>query len=272
MNEINIKGPEREEMVSVWGGEIDMQVKIAGNGPAVVYLHPAGPLYWDQFLDNLAENHTVYAPLLPGTTPGDPYAIHKVDTYEELILIYEETIRKLKPDNPVIIGQSMGGMIAADLAAAYPSMFSRLVAFAPAGMWREDAPVAISDLYRASPEELPGYLFKDPSIPAAQAMMALPEDPQHIPAAVAYFTWALGCSGKFLWPIPEHGLKKRLHRITTPTLILWGQDDKVMPKTYSEDFAMGINDCKVVEIEDCGHVLQIEKLNKTISEVNNFIN
>ena len=266
-----VKDYEDQKKINVWNGELDVQVRIAGSGPAVIYLHPAGPLYWDEFLDRLAENHTVYAPLLPGTTPGDPYAIYKVDSYEELILIYEEVIRKLDLERSVLIGQSMGGMIAGDLAAAYPSMFSRLIMFAPTGLWREEAPVAISDLYRASPDELPGYLFHDPGSPAARAMMALPEDHEQIPGAVAYFTWALGCSAKFLWPIPERGLKRRLHRISVPTLILWGQQDRVVPVNYAKDFKAGIDDCKVVVFDDCGHVVQVDKLHETITEVMGFI-
>lgn len=271
MTDVIIKGPNREEKISVWGGEIELLVKVAGSGPAIVYLHPAGPLVWDQFLDRLAENHTVYAPLLPGTTPGDPYAIYKVNNYEELILIYEEAIRKLNLDSPVVIGQSMGGMIACDLAAAYPSMFKRVVALAPAGMWREEYPVAIADLYRASPEELPAMLFNDPNSPGARTMMALPSDPEDIPGAIAYFVWGLGCSSKFIWPIPERGLKRRLHRIKAPSLILWGEQDKVMPAAYIEDFANGIKDCRTSVFENCGHVLQVDRLEETVSAVCDFI-
>ncbi len=268
---ISIKGPSRDEMISLWNDEINMRVRIAGKGPALLYLHPAGGLFWDQFLDQMAAHYTVYAPELPGTTPGDPYIIHKVDTYTDLLLMYEEVIRKLDLDRPVVIGQSMGGMIALDLAATYPALFHRVVALAPTGLWREDAPVGIAELYTTPPEQVPAFLFNDPSIPAAQAMFSLPEDAEMIPAHVAQSVWNLGCAGKFLWPIPDHGLAGRLHRISAPTLVAWGEKDRLLPPVYAQEFADRIPDCTVGLLNDCGHILQMEKLEEAVELVQGFL-
>lgn len=268
---ITIRGPARDEIISAWNGQIDVRVRIAGSGPALVFFHPASGLYWDQFLDRLAEDFTVYAPELPGTTPGDPYAIHKVDTYRDLLLIYEEVIRTLGLVNAPAVGLSMGGMVACDLAACYPSLFSHLVALAPSGLWRDDAPVAIADVYVAPPEKLPGFLFKDPSIPAAQAMLALPEDPAAIPAHVAQMVWCLGCAGKFMWPFPEHGLRQRLHRVDVPTLILWGKDDALIPSLYAREFGDAIAGSEVRIYPDCGHLLQMEQLEQSLADVKGFL-
>ena len=270
-NDTEIKVPEKDEIVSAWNGEIDIRVRIAGSGPAVVYFHPAAGLYWDDFLTDMARDYTIYAPELPGTTPGDPYAIHKVATYTDLLLIYEEVLRKLDLHGAVAIGQSMGGMIASDLASYYPDLFSRLICLAPCGLWREDAPVGIADLYAAAPEDIPACLFQNPSLPAAQAMFALPEDAAEVPKHVAQSVWSLGCAGKFLWPFPDHGLRSRLHRISTPTLILWGRDDKVVSSVYTEDFASGIDNCEVRIYENCGHIPQMEKLDETLADVRSFI-
>ena len=270
-NNTTLKGPEQDETVSVWNGEIDMRVRIAGSGPALVYFHPAAGLYWDEFLDKLAEDYTVYAPELPGTTPGDPYAIHKVGNYNDLLLMYEELLRKLDLGGAIAVGQSMGGMIACDLAAYFPTLFSRLVGLAPCGLWRDDAPLGLADLYAAAPEALPGYVFKDPSIPAAQAMFALPENPEDIPMHVAQSVWNLGCAGKFLWPFPDTGMRSRLHRISIPTLIVWGRDDRVVPAVYAEDFASGIENCEARIYENCGHILQMEKIDDAVADVKGFI-
>ena len=267
----SINGPERAETVTVWNGEINMRVCIAGTGPALVYFHPATGLYWDEFLDQLAQDYTVYAPELPGTTPGDPYAIHKVQTYVDLLLMYEELLGKLGLSGAVAVGQSMGGMIALDLASYFPALFSRLVALAPCGLWRDDAPPGLADLYAASPESIPGYLFHDPSMASAQRMFAIPEDPADVPMHVAQGVWALGCAGKFLWPFPDFGLRGRLHRIAAPTMILWGRDDRIVSSVYGEDFASGIRNCEVHVYEECGHILQIEKLDEAVSDVKDFI-
>lgn len=264
-------GPERDEIVSVWNDRIKMRVRIAGKGPALVYFHPAAGLYWDAFLDALAQDYTVYAPELPGTTPGDPYAIYKVDEYSDLILIYEEALRKLGLKGAVAVGQSMGGMIACDLAAVFPDLFDKLVCLAPSGLWRDDAPPAVAELYASSPEKIPGYVFHDPSIPAAQAMFSLPENLEEIPAAIAQNVWSLGCAGKFMWPFPEHGLRGRLYRITAPTLVLWGKQDRLMPAVMADDFKAGISNCQVRLYHECGHILQMEKLDQALADVRAFI-
>lgn len=270
-NTTTTKGPSRDESVALWNGEINMRVRIAGSGPPLVYFHPAGGLYWDEFLDQMAQHFTVYAPELPGTTPGDPYIIHKVDSYTDLLLMFEEAIRKLGIEDAVVVGQSMGGMIALDLAATFTTLFTRVVALAPTGLWREDAPVGIADLYTMPPEQVPAFLFHDPSIPAAQAMFALPEDPEQIPAHVAQNVWNLGCAGKFLWPIPDHGLDKRLHRIAAPTLVMWGEQDRLLSAVYAEEFATRISGCSISTLANCGHILQMEKPDETVEQVRGFL-
>lgn len=264
-------GPERDEIVSVWNDQIKLRVRIAGKGPALVYFHPAAGLHWDAFLDGLARDYTVYAPELPGTTPGDPYAIYRIDEYSDLVLLYEEALRKLGLKGAVAVGQSMGGMIACDLAATFPDLFSKLVCLAPVGLWRDDAPVAIAELYSSSPDRIPGFVFNDPSNPAAQAMFALPDDPAQIPGAVAQSVWTLGCAGKFLWPFPEHGLRGRLHRIAAPTLVLWGRQDRLVPAVLADDFKAGIAGCEVRLYDHCGHILQIEQLDRALADVRAFL-
>lgn len=267
----SIRGPERDEIVSVWNDQIKMRVRIAGTGPALVYFHPAAGLYWDEYLDGLAQDHTVYAPELPGSTPGDPYAIYKVDEYSDLVLIYEEALRKLGLKGAIAVGQSMGGMIACDLAAVFPDLFSKLVCLAPSGLWRDDAPPAIAQLYTSAPEKIPGFVFHDPSIPSAQAMFSLPANPEEIPAAVAQNVWTLGCAAKFMWPFPEHGLRGRLHRITAPTLVLWGKNDRLMPVVLAEEFSTEIGNCQVRLYDSCGHILQMEKLDQALADTRAFV-
>ncbi len=264
-------GPDREETVKVWDQQIDLRVKVAGSGPPLVYFHPAAGLYWDGFLDRLSAHYTVYAPEMPGTSPGDPYAIHKVETYWDLLLLYQEGLAKLGIETPVAVGQSMGGMVACDLAAHYPELFSHLVCLDPVGLWRDDLPIMTADLYSAPPEKVPGLLFKDPSRPEAQRMFALPEAPEQIPAHVAQAVWTLGCTAKFLWPFPEQGLGKRLHRIKVPCLVIWGRQDALVPVDYAEEFAKGIAGARVEIVEDCGHIPQVEQLETTYGLVRDFL-
>jgi pimeloyl-ACP methyl ester carboxylesterase len=259
-----------ERTVEVWKGRIKLRVRVGGNGPPLVYFHPAAGLLWDPFLTRMAEHYTVYAPEFPGTSAGDPYAIHQVEDLWDAVLIYEETLRTLGLQQAVAIGQSFGGMLAAEIAASFPSTFSKLVVIDPIGLWRADAPVA--NWIAAPPSALPAMLFRDPAGRAAQAMLAMPDDPDARIAAQVALVWAFGCTGKFCWPIPDRGFRKRLHRITVPTLIVWGQDDKLAPVAYAEEFHKLITGSQVALIADCGHIPQVEQMEQTFETVTQFLN
>ena len=70
------------------------------------------------------------------------------------------------------------------------------------------------------------------------ALLAPPDlDSEAGQTAVIQSTWSLACTGKFIWPIPDRGLRKRLHRITAPTLIVWGHQDRLVKTVYADEFA-----------------------------------
>ncbi|SOY77568.1 Hydrolase or acyltransferase (Alpha/beta hydrolase superfamily)-like protein [Cupriavidus taiwanensis] len=263
-------GPDiNERTLAVWDGRIKMRVKVAGSGQPLVYLHPSAGLGWDPFLSWLAEHFTVYAPEFPGTSVGDPYAIHSVQSLSDVVLVYEELIRSLGLEKPILVGQSFGGMLAAELASAFPALASQVVLLDPIGLWREDLPVG--DWISIRPEELPPLLFHDPASPAAQSMLALPDDPNIAAAAIAARVWAFGCTGKFAWPIPDRGLNMRLHRLTAPVLLVWGREDKLAPVGYVDVWREHLQDARAVVVENCGHIPQVEKLEETVAAVSDFL-
>ena len=261
----------RDEVVDVCDGRLHLHVKVAGEGPPVVFFHPLPGLEWQPFLHRLAEQHTVYAPEHPGTSPGDPQAIREVHTFWELLLAYEEALRALGLERPAAVGMSYGGMVAADLAASFPAALSRLVLLSPIGLWRDDAPIRLAEMITGPPEEIPKYLFKHPDSEAAQALMALPEDPDQIPTAIAQGAWNIGCTTKFAWPIADHGLGRRLHRISVPTLVLWGRDDALVPVVYAEEFAKRIEGSRVEVLEDCGHAMHGDQPEQTVKLLSEFL-
>lgn len=123
-------------------------------------LHSAGGMMWDPFLEQLAAHYTIHAPLVAGTVPGKPDAIRQVADLWDLVLVYEETITALDLHSPPVIGQSFGGMLACELAAHCPTLFSRLVVLDPIGLWLDDHPVA--NWVAKAPDELPALLFHSP--------------------------------------------------------------------------------------------------------------
>jgi pimeloyl-ACP methyl ester carboxylesterase len=258
----------RDETVEVGGGRIRLHVKVAGEGPPLLYFHPLSGLAWQPFLDRLAERHTVYAPEHPGTSAGDVEAIREVHTFWELLLLYEEATRALGLQRPAAVGQSFGGMVAADLAATFPALFARLALLAPLGLWRDDAPIPLMQMVAGPPEDVPRYLFAHPE---AQTAQGLPDDPEQIPAAIAQSAWNIGCTTKFAWPIADHGLGRRLHRIGIPTLIVWGRDDALVPVAYATEFGDLIVGSRVEVIDDCGHEVQADQPARSWDAVSTFL-
>ncbi|MEU4377222.1 alpha/beta fold hydrolase [Pseudonocardia alni] len=255
--------------VQLRGGSLPVHVQVAGSGPALVYLHPAGGLAWDGFLHKLADRYTVYAPELPGSSPENPEALDAVAELPDLVEVYVELLKELDLDRPAIVGQSFGGMLAAEIGAHSPDLVTQLVLLAPLGLWRDDAPVA--DLWNTPFEQLPALLFHDPAGPAATAFFTFPEDPALREQALAGVGQALKSSGKFVAPKPEKGLSGRLHRITAPTLVVWGREDALNPAVYAEGFRSGIPGSTVEVIPGSGHIVQVEKEAATLAVVSAFL-
>jgi pimeloyl-ACP methyl ester carboxylesterase len=244
--------------VTVWQGKVPLAVHVQGDGPAVVFFHGPWGLTWGPFLDALARTFTVYAPEHPGTTPGEPDTIHQVDSLWDLVLCYDEMLEQLRLPEAMAVGHSFGAMMACEVAAARPARIRRLALIDPIGFWRDDAPVV--NWMLLAPAEIPAHVFRDAEGPAAQALFAVPDDPEQGALARTRITWAMGCTGKFIWPIPDKGLKKRIHRIAqTPALLVWGQDDRLVPRVYADEFARRLSRTRVEVVKGAGHAPHLEQ-------------
>ena len=160
-------------------------------------------------------------------------------------------------------------MVACEVAAHRRTAISRLVLLDPIGLWRDDAPVA--QYMTMTPDELPGVLFHDPAGPAAQAALAMPDSADELAVAMADAVWAMGATGKFVWPIPDKGLARRLHRVTAPALVVWGEHDRLVSPVYAEEFAARLADARVEIVPDAGHVPQVERLDVVAPLVLDFL-
>jgi pimeloyl-ACP methyl ester carboxylesterase len=259
-----------EQPTTVWGGRVATSVQVGGQGPPLVYLHGESGLFWDAFLDALAADHTVYAIEHPGTSNLDREAVRAVDDLWDLVLCYDEILDDLGLDQAVVVGHSFGGMVAAELAACLRHRVSRLVLISPLGLWRDDAPV--TNWMILPPDELVEHSFADPSGPAAGAMREILQQlVQTDPEAAVNAMWSVACTGKFVWPIPDRGLRKRLHRITAPTLVVWGGSDRIISSSYARDFGDAIAGARVEVIADGGHLLQLERPQELVAAVRGFL-
>jgi pimeloyl-ACP methyl ester carboxylesterase len=255
--------------VSVWQDQIRMRVLSRGRGPALVFFHGPFGLAWDPFLDELARNFTVYAPEHPGTSPGRPDDIYHLDGVWDLVLCYDELLDRLGLSRAAFVGHSFGAMVACEVAAAHPGRVSRLVLIDALGLWRDD--VAIPNWMLMPHGELAAHVFPDADGEAARRMLEVPEDPEARIMARVGLQWAMGATGKFLWPIPDKGLKKRIHRVQAPTLLVWGKEDRIVPPAYAEEFARRISGARVEMVDQAGHAPHLEQPDTVARLVHDFL-
>jgi pimeloyl-ACP methyl ester carboxylesterase len=187
----------------------------------------------------------------------------------DLALYYTELLDALGLDEPYVVGHSLGGMIGAEVAAIAPDRVDKLVLMAPVGLWLDDHPVL--DFFAATPEELAAAIFHDPSSAEARAMLALPSESDAQLEAVLERTKNLSAAGKFLWPIPDRGLKKRLHRIVAPTLLVWGASDRLVPPIYGEAFLTAIDKAQLTVLRGASHMVPFEKPDEVVEVITEFL-
>jgi pimeloyl-ACP methyl ester carboxylesterase len=255
--------------IRLWQDKIATEVEITGNGPPLVFLHGPWGLRDHDCLDRLAADHLSYAPRHPGTSPGDSDAIHQLDDWLDLVVLYGELLDCLGLDAVSLVGHSFGGMVACEIAAAMPRRVKKLVLIDPLGLWRDDLPV--KNWMILPEEQRRAALFADPAGPAAERFFAAPADSAARVEAQADFVWAQACTGKFVWPIPDKGLKKRIHRISAPSLIIWGKADAVIAPAYAHDFARRITGARLALIDDAGHLPHLERPDEVVPLVRDFL-
>jgi pimeloyl-ACP methyl ester carboxylesterase len=228
-----------------------------GTGEPLLYLHGAGGMTaQDPLLNTLAERWHVYAPFLPGY--GETSECASLRDMLDFTLHTADVARTLDLHDPLLVGHSMGGMIAAEMAAIAPNDFSRLALIAPAGLWLDDHP--IPDAFSLLPFEMPAYLFHDPAAGAKLMTAGLNmDDPEFLKTYLIRNARQMGMAGKILFPVPERGLADRLYRVRARTVIVWGQSDQLIPPVYGPAFARAISGSTLVEIPEAGHMVIVEK-------------
>ncbi|NQV61199.1 MAG: alpha/beta hydrolase [Alphaproteobacteria bacterium] len=242
----------------------------AGQGDAVVFLHGAGGLMPDdRFFQALAAKFHVYAPLLPGY--GNSQGEDGLHDMLDATLHTGDVIEALGLVKPALVGHSMGGMLAAELASLAPNDVEHLALIAPAGLWLEAHP--IEDLFAKLPFELPELLFHDVVLGEKLMTSGLDlDDPAFLSEFLVINARRLGMAGKLLFPIPDRGLSRRLHRIKAKTLILWGESDRLIKPVYGKAFAAAIANSQLQTLPEAGHLVTHEKPEQVVDAIAALIN
>ena len=237
-------------------GTATVKVTEAGQGEPLLYLHGAfGYSGWPAFLDSLSRRFTVYAPLHPGF--GDSQGIEHIDDLLDLTLFHLDLLDALGLERPHLVGHFFGAMIAAEIAAIAGHRVDRLVLASPAGLWIDDEPGV--DYFATPANELRALLFHDPDSENARAELPEPETDDEIAVQKVERVMSLGTVAKFLWPIPDKGLKKRLNRIGCPTLVVVADNDRLVPPVYGDEFTNRIDGARLHTVADAGHMFPLER-------------
>jgi pimeloyl-ACP methyl ester carboxylesterase len=257
-----------KSMQKIGGGRFEVELQTFGSGEPLLFLHGAGGLIGvDPFLDELGKNFKVIAPNFPGY--GDTTGAELIDDVLDASLFYQQLMDDLGIASAHVVGHSMGGMLAAELAAVDSHRVKKLVLVCPAGFWRDENP--IPDFFSMDLGDLAASLFHDPKSPLAQMFTAIPEDAERLAEMYVERTKRLTQASKFLWPLPDRGLKKRAWRIAAPTLLLWGASDRLIPPVYAQEFTSRIKQARTQTIKEAGHMVMYEQPEAFVKAVNDFL-
>ena len=223
-----------------------------GSGPPLLFLHDAsGAGNWAPFMAALARHHDVIVPEHPGFGGSDTPAW--LDNVGDLAYFYLDLLDAFDLNRVHLVGTSIGGWIAAELAVRSTTRLASLVLSAPAGIHIRG--LKKGDIFLWSREESLRNLFHDQALAEAAIDNEPTEDEQVTQMKNRLIMAKLAWQPRLYNP----DLIKWLHRINVPTLILWGDDDKVIPPGYGPAFAKAIPGARLETIAKSGHLPQIEQ-------------
>ena len=231
-----------------------------GEGEPLLYLHSAmGEAMWIPHLAELAGRYELHAPAHPGflTSQG----IDQIHDIEDLVVHYLAYMDGMGWKSVNVLGLSLGGWIAAEIATRYPERVAKLVLVSSVGIWIREKPIA--DIFAVDsrfPDRFRNLLFHDPNCRAAQ-MMPSPGDMTLGDEMLTNIMNAFAATAKIGWNPLLHDprLESMLPRVRAETLVLWGANDRIVPVDYGKKFARLIPGATLEIIPECGHLIPLEK-------------
>ncbi len=234
-----------------------------GAGDPLIYLHGASGAAWLPFLQTLTKRFDVIAPEHPGF--GESDTPDWLDNIHDLAYFYLDLIDELKLKNVHLVGNSLGGWIAAEIAVRSTQRLATLTLAGSAGLYVPD--VAQVDSYLISEEQRLHHFFHDPN--KAKEMIARVLSPEQQDIALKN----RAMTAKLSWQPRSHDphLAKWLHRVDVPTLLIWGDTDRFFPKEHAFAYQRSIPNAQLVIVPQCGHVPQIEQPDAFVAALELFI-
>jgi pimeloyl-ACP methyl ester carboxylesterase len=238
---------------------IPLEITEAGHGRPLLFLHgghPSGRLDPQaRLVEALADNFRFIAPTHPGF--GITAAPPQLTTVDDLAYLYLDFLDALDLRDVVLVGASLGGWIAAEMAVKTTERISQLVLIDSVGIKVGDREARdIADIYAITDRQLAEIAYADPQ-KMARDTKSLPEQELTLMARSREST------GRYAWSPYMHNpkLKARLHRIGIPALVIWGEADRIVAPEYGRSFAAALPNARFAVIESAGHFPHLEQPN-----------
>lgn len=243
-------------------------VRAVGAGKPILFLHGASTLEGFDALDALAPGFRVLGPSHPGMgLSGDD---ERIADMTDMLVHYLNLLDALDlPEKPHLVGFSMGGWMASELAGIAGERFDRVVLVAPAGL--NDPAHPATDLGGLAPQDLPAHLAHHVEV----ALRHFPDGSD--PDAAAAFGAAREREGRTVGRlVAAHGmghpnLRRFLHRITNPALVVWGEEDRLLPASQAPLWIEALPDAEFLSVPEAGHFVLLEKP-ATVGLIGEFLN
>jgi pimeloyl-ACP methyl ester carboxylesterase len=245
----------RESFVEAAGCRV--RLRRGGAGEPLLFLHGAsGAPAILPFMEKLAQRFDVLVTEHPGYGQSDEP--EWLENIHDVAYFYLDFLKKLNLSGVTLVGSSMGGWIALEIAVRDTSRIKSLVLVSPAGVAAPGAPPA--DIFLMPPEDLVRSLFHDSKL--AEARLAMPED-------VDLSLKNRHTTARLAWEPRLHDphLPKWLHRIDVPVKIIWGRQDRILPVGIMDELKRRIPKAQTFVLENCGHLPHAEKVDEFVEIV-----
>ncbi len=246
------------ETIEVAGCKVE--VLRGGSGPTLLFLHGAGgAMEWAPYMDALAAKYDVIVPSHPGFGRSD--TPEWLDNMSDMAYYYLDFMDAMDLSEVHLVGNSLGGWLACEIAVRSSARIKTLTLVSAAGIHVKGVPKG--DIFLWDAETRVRNVFHDQNLAEARLAVTLSEEDSDLALKNHFITAKLAWQPRFFNP----DLRKWLHRIQVPTMILWGDSDKVFPLPYGHAYNELIPGSELRIVADCGHLPHQEKPDEFIAAV-----